>query len=74
MQDELFAAVGGPVIESALNGYNSTVFAYGQVKQMPAVEAAVVSFSTGSDLVHQSRLRVVLRLECGRLAAARHTP
>lgn len=31
MQDEIFTTVGRDAVQSALNGFNSTIFAYGQV-------------------------------------------
>lgn len=31
-QDEVFATMGRDAVQSALNGFNATIFAYGQVK------------------------------------------
>lgn len=41
-QDEIFENVARPVIERALDGYNGTIFAYGQVIRDISVENVVL--------------------------------
>jgi hypothetical protein len=54
MQDHVFDVIGRDAVLNALQGFNSTIFAYGQVRPMHAVIDNLVTWKDAhaSSLVH----------------------
>jgi hypothetical protein len=49
IQEKLFKVVGLPMVENCLAGYNSCMFAYGQVNQSPHPPTSQAQSSQGTD-------------------------
>jgi hypothetical protein len=55
IQEKLFKVVGLPMVENCLAGYNSCMFAYGQVNQSPHPP-------TSKPNLHRAQMEIVLEL------------